>query len=174
MTLIEVLKEEAESMYEVTEALFRRVEPGMLGWKPPTGENWMTVGQLLMHCTNSCGVGMKGFITGDWGLPEGVRFEEMKPEDMLPPASKMPSVDNVELALKLLGEDRKLASQLLSSLDGSRLLADRVPAPWGGRPITLFQHLYNMVGHLGQHKAQLFHYLKLMGQKVNTGDLYGM
>jgi uncharacterized damage-inducible protein DinB len=174
MTLIEVLKQEADSTYAVTEALFRRVEPGMLGWKPATGQNWMTIGQLLMHCTSSCGAAMRGFITGDWGLPEGMRFEDLKPEEMLPPASQMPSIGSVEQALKLLAEDRVVACAQLASLDESRLLGKTFPAPWGGRSVTLFQHLNNMVGHLGQHKGQLFYYLKMLGQNVSTPDLYGM
>ena len=173
MTLTEVLNQEAESMYRTTEALFRRVDPAMLAWKPATGQNWMTVGQLLMHCTSSCGMSINGFLTGDWGLPEGVRFEDLKPEDMLPPASKLPTVESVEQALLLLSQDRALAMRQLDALDESKLLADRFPAPWGGPHVTLFQHLYNMIGHLGQHKGQLFYYLKLMGKDVNTTDLYG-
>jgi hypothetical protein len=31
-----------------------------------------------------------------------------------------------------------------------------------------------MIGHLAQHKAQLFYYLKLQGKPVHTGHLYGM
>jgi hypothetical protein len=174
MTLIEVLQQDADNMYAVTQALFKRVDPAMLGWKPATGDNWMTVGQLLMHCTNSCGMAFKGFITGDWGLPEGVRFEDMKPEDALPPASAMPTAESVAQALTLIEADRSLAASLLAGLDESRLLGDSFPPPWGGKSVTLFQHLSNMIGHLGIHKAQLFYYLKLMGQNVNTMDMYGM
>ena len=174
MTLIDILKQEAESMYGVTEALIRRVEPRALGWKPASGQNWMTVGQLVMHCTSACGAGIQGFLTGDWGLPEGVRLEDLKPEEMLPPASAMPAVESVEQALELLAKDRAIAMKHLVAGIESRLLAERSAAPWGGASITLFQHLYNMIGHLGQHKGQLFYYLKLMGQNVNTGDLWGM
>ncbi len=174
MTLIGVLQQEAESVYRVTECLFRRVEPDTLAWKPATGQNWMTLGQLLLHCTNSCGQAMKGFITGDFGLPGGVRYEDLKPEDVLPPASKLPSVESVEQALVLLARDRQLAMAQLAGLDETSLLADCRPAPWGGQPRTLFHHLLNMIGHLGQHKGQLFYYLKLRGQDVNTVDLYGI
>lgn len=174
MTLAGILKQEAEMMFAVTEALFRRVEPGTLGWKPATGQNWMTVGQLLMHCTSSCGAGIKGFLTGDWGLPEGVRFEDMKPEEMLPPASALPAVESVEQALALLAKDRDLALQQLNEAREADLLTRTLPAPWGGPSVTLFQHLYNMIGHLGQHKGQLFYYLKLMGQDVNTSNLWGI
>jgi uncharacterized damage-inducible protein DinB len=172
MTLIEVLKQEAEGMYTVTESLFRRVDPQSLAWKPASGQNWMTVGQLLMHCSTSCGLALKGMLTGDWGLPEGVRFEDMKPEDMLPPASKLPTVESVDQALALLKQDRALAMKCLGEADEARLLSERFPAPWGGPPFTLLQQLWHMIGHLEQHKGQLFYYLKLMGQDVNTGDLY--
>ncbi len=174
MTLIEVLQQETENVYRVTDALFRRVGPDALAWKPATGHNWMTVGQLLMHSTSACGLSMRGFITGDWGLPEGVRFEDMKPEEMLPPASQLPSVDSVEQALQLLAQDRELALAQVAGLDETKLLGERFPAPWGGQACTLFQHLHNMIGHLGQHKGQLFYYLKLRGQELNTADLYGV
>jgi uncharacterized damage-inducible protein DinB len=174
MKLAEVVRQDAEIVYAATEDLFRRVPSDALEWKPASGTNWMTVAQLLMHCTNACGMGIKGFLTGDWGLPEGVRFEDMRPEDMLPPASGMPSVGSVDEALRLLSEDRDLARKQLEGVGDSRLLGERSPAPWGGPEVTLFQHLESMVVHLGQHKGQLFYYLKLMGQEVDTGDLWGM
>lgn len=34
--------------------------------------------------------------------------------------------------------------------------------------------MIQMVDHLKQHKGQLFYYLKLQGQPVKTGDLWGM
>ena len=173
MTLIDILRQETEGMYAVTETLFRRVPPDALAWKPATGQNWMTVGQLLMHSAGSCGSAFKGMLTGDWGLPEGFKFEDMKPEDMLPPASKLPTVESVDQALQLLAADRELARKQLTAADEARLLTESFPAPWGGPSITLFQHLYNMIWHLGQHKGQLFYYLKLMGKDVNTGDLWG-
>jgi hypothetical protein len=174
MRLADVVRQDAEIVYAATEALFRRVPADALGWKPSSGANWMSVAQLLMHCTNACGMGIKGFLTGDWGLPEGVRFEDIAPEEMLPPASKMPAVGSVEEALHLLGEDRDVARRHLAGVDDTRLLGPRSPAPWGGLEVTLFQHLESMVAHLGQHKGQLFYYLKLMGQDVDTSDLWGM
>jgi uncharacterized damage-inducible protein DinB len=69
MMLSDVLIDEAESAYAVTERLFRRVRDEDLGWKPASpGTDWMTVGQLLMHCACfGCGKAVRGFVTGDWG-----------------------------------------------------------------------------------------------------------
>jgi uncharacterized damage-inducible protein DinB len=173
MALVEILRQEAERMYTVTETLIRRVEPNMLDWKPGTGQNWMTVGQLLKHCTTACGAGIKAFLTGDWGLPEGVRFEDLPAEEMLPPASKLPAVSSVDEALRLLAEDRQLALRYLEEANEAELLTRRSSAPWGGPQLTLFQHLLSMVTHLGQHKGQLFYYLKLMGHDIKTPDLWG-
>ena len=56
MTLKQVLLEEAEATYSIAEKLFRLVADEELSWKPTTGRNWMSVGQLLMHCASfGCG-----------------------------------------------------------------------------------------------------------------------
>lgn len=174
MTLTELLKQEAEDTYATTEALMKMVGPADLNWKPSTGKNWMTMGQLLHHCTNSCGMAIKGFVSGDWGLPEGVKMEDLPPDQMLPPAEKLPTVTSVEEALKLLAEDKKTGMQFLIEAGESNLLTKKMKAPWGSTEMTLFQHILHMVGHLGQHKGQLFYYLKLMGKDVNTMHLWGV
>jgi uncharacterized damage-inducible protein DinB len=173
MRLNELLAQEMENAFEVTRRLFLRVEPGQLGWKPETGGNWMTVAQLMMHCASACGAAMRGFVTGDWGLPEGMDFKNIPPEEMLPPAEKLPAVESVEQALQLLAEDHQVAVRTLAEVPDADLLGRRFSAPWGNAEITLFQHLLHMIGHLDQHKGQLFYYLKLQGQDVRTPDLWG-
>jgi len=37
-----------------------------LGWKPKSGENWMTVRQLLYHMAGACDAMFGGLITGEW------------------------------------------------------------------------------------------------------------
>lgn len=172
MKLSGILRHEAEGMYRATEGLFRMVDD--LGWKPATGTNWMTTGQLLRHSTNACGFTMKGFATGDWGMPEGGSLEDLPPDEMLPPAEAMPSVADVDEALRLLDEDRTLCMEVLGGVDEDRLLGERSRAPWGGTERTLFQHLLECIWHLGQHKGQLFYYLKLQGKDVNTAHLWGV
>lgn len=173
MSLMKALLEEMENNYEVTKKLFQLVEPGQLCWKPTTGSNWMTVGQLLMHCAQAQGVAVRAFVTGDWGLPDGVDIKDIPPEEMLPPADKLPAVESVDQALQLLAEDREVGIATLKGLDETELLQKRFSAPWGGPEYTLFQHILHMINHLGQHKGQLFYYLKLLGKDVKTGDLWG-
>ncbi len=172
MSLASFLREDALAVYAATEGLFGLVDD--LDWKPATGTNWMTVGQLLHHCTNACGYCLNGFANGDWGLPEGEHIDDLPPEEMLPPAEKMPTVMSVAEAQDLLEADRALALEVLAGLDDARLLGERIVAPWGGPELTLFQQLNGMIWHLGQHKGQLFYYLKLQGKDVHTGHLWGV
>lgn len=173
--LKDILLNEAETVYIVTKNLFALVSNDELQWMPESGKNWMTVGQLLMHCASfGCGKAVQGFVKGDWGLPEGSKIEDLNEEDHVPPQSVLPGVENIEEASKLLEEDRKLTISCISDVDESELLTRSLTAPWGGRELTLFEHLLQMVAHLNQHKGQLFYYLKLMGKNVNTKDLWGV
>jgi hypothetical protein len=170
----QLLKTEVETTYGSTVRLLDKVDPSSLDWKPATGGNWMTVGQLLKHITASCGGGCKGFVTGDWGLPEGMKMEDIPPEEMLPPAEKLPGIESVEEAKKLLLEDKEVALQMIDQAGEDALAGKEVEAPWApGVKYALGRHLLQMAGHLDKHKAQLFYYLKLQGQPVNTGDLWG-
>lgn len=175
MSLSQILREDAEGMYRATEGLFRLVDD--LEWKPSSGDNWLATGQLMRHCADACGKTMRGFITGDWGMgvdgaPEDSPADDASEEAMLPPAEAYATVESVEEALERLAEDRELCVELLSGLSDERLLGERSAPPWGGPERTLYQHLNEMIWHLGQHKGQLFYYLKLQGKDVNTMHLW--
>jgi hypothetical protein len=172
VTLTDVLLQEAEETYVITEKLFRRVADGELSWSPGQGKNWMTMGQLLMHCASfSCGKAVQGFVKGDWGWPPN--SENTEADIHVPPASELPSVESIERALELLATDRNLARSCIAAASEDTLLGKSIVAPWGGPPLTLFQQLLHMIAHLAQHKGQLFYYLKLTGKDLNTADLWG-
>ena len=175
MTLKDILLNESEKVYIITERLFSLISNNELKWTPTTGKNWMTIGQLLMHCASfGCGKAVQGFVKGDWGLPEGTKMEDLNAEDHIPPQTELPSVESVEEAIELLEEDRRLTKCCISEVDETELLNKPFIAPWGGQELSLFQHLLQMIAHLTQHKGQLFYYLKLMGKNVNTKDLWGV
>jgi hypothetical protein len=173
VSLVEILKQDADGAYHAAVGLFKLVDEANLDWKPETGKNWMTVGQVMKHCTNSCGEPCKGFVTGDWGIPPDQKPEDIPPDQMMPPAEKMPAVGSTEEALKLLEADRKLAHEMFEKAGEERLANEKSAPPWGGPERSLFQHLHEMIGHLNQHKGQLFYYLKLQGKDVNTMTLWG-
>jgi len=175
MTLKNILKKEAETAYTITGRLFHLVSNNELTWSPPVGKNWMTMGQLLMHCAKfGCGKAVKGFVKGDWGLSEGTKVEDLSSEDHVPEHSRLPRVESVEQALELLAEDKLLTLNCIKEIDTNKLLDKPFPAPWGGPELFLFDHLLQMIAHLNQHKGQLFYYLKMMGKDVNTNDLWGV
>ena len=165
MNWTKLIESEIETTYPVTEALIDMVDGDPLDWKPSTGSNWMTVGQLLRHLTDACGAAMRGFVTGDWGMPpEGERTEE----------EMLPAVTSVAEAKQLLAEDKKLALEMLAQCSEEQLADQQVTAPWNPTLETLGYYLLLMVRHLGQHKSQLFYYLKLQGKPVHSGHLWGM
>ncbi|MCA8916580.1 MAG: DinB family protein, partial [Planctomycetes bacterium] len=171
MGLVDNLKFDAENTYRAAESLFKLVDNDKLDWKPATGKNWMTTGQLLKHCTSACGGVSRGFVTGDWSGAGGGDSDE---GGGMPTAEKMPTVASVDEALKLLAADKDVALKTFAEAGEERLANEKVSAPWGGPPVALYHHLNDMVGHLGQHKAQLFYYLKLQGKDVNTMHLWGV
>ena len=166
----ELLATEITSTYAVTDALMGRVDPDRLDWAPPMGNNWMTTGQLLRHLTDACGASMRGFATGDWGMPLDL---EMAPDEMLPPAEELPAIESVAEARRLLAEDKKVAEATLAECSEERLANEMCAAPWNPTPTALGYQLLLMVWHLAQHKGQLYYYLKLQGEPVDTGDLWG-
>ncbi len=175
MNLTELLKAEIEMAYKSADGLMALVDDKILAWKPETGENWMTVGQLLMHMTSACGFCMKGMATGDWTLHDGQNLEEMSDEEMLPSAETLPAVESVAQARAMLADDKRVAVETVDGA-GEEALANRdTAAPWAPEEkYALGRHLVQMVGHLSSHKSQLFYYLKLLNKPVNTGDLWGM
>jgi uncharacterized damage-inducible protein DinB len=169
-----LLRETFEYQYTVAEKLMDMVGDGELGWKPTTGSNWMTVGQVMHHITNACGQSCKGFVTGDWGFPADFDPNNIPPDMMLPPAEKLPAVTSVAEAKRLLSEDRKLALDMLAQCSEERLENETARAPWDKMDMPLGRRLMEMAMHLNQHKGQLFYYLKLQGKPVNTMHLWGV
>lgn len=90
MNWTEFLQQEIETAYATTALLLNRVDEAQLDWKPQSGNNWMTVGQLLRHLTEACGAGCRAMVTGDWGLPDGRRYEDLAPEEMIPQLRSCP------------------------------------------------------------------------------------
>ena len=174
MNWTEMLVAEADDAYRCADNLMTMVEDGDLDWKPATGDNWMTVGQLLRHMGSACGMTSKGFVTNDWGMPENVDPSEMPPDEMLPPAEALLATDSVTAARKALAADKRLTLEMIEA--AAERMEDPAPAPWDQHqaPTPLGRQLLGMINHLNNHKAQLFYYLKLQGKPVNTLHYYGM
>lgn len=154
----------ADGVYGSSIGLMRLVPKDKLDWRPENSKQWFTTGQLLAHLTESTGPGMEGFITGKW---PGVHGQSM------PTTDNVVSVPNVDAAVEKMEAGRRLTMSLLSNLREDDFQRRMVPAPWNPTPIPLWRQLLLMVEHQINHKAMLFAYLKLMGVKVGTPELYG-
>jgi len=177
MTWTDLIVNAMNDTYKATDGLMALVDDRELAWKPATGKNWMTTGQLLMHLTNACGFCCQGFVTGDWGMPEGMDMADLPPEEMMPPAEKLPAVESVADARRLLTADMELGLRMVSDAGEDRLENEMLRAPWDSPDCPdrrLGEHLLGMVEHLATHKAQLFYYLKLQGKDVTTWHLWGL
>ena len=166
-----LLEREIRYTYDAADTLMGLVDESMLDWKPPVPEGaettgWMTVGELLQHMTGACGMLCKAFAENDWSFMQPVPAEG----SAQPP---MPSVGTVAEARKALAADRALALETIRKAGDDRMANERVKAPWEVEG-TLGEQFLDMVKHLGQHKGQLFYYLKLLGKPVHTGHLWGM
>ncbi len=169
----ELLRQEVEYNYSITQNMIDLVDDAQLEWKPSTGENWMTTGQLLMHLAIACGAPMMGYVTGDWGIPEDVDIKELFPDEKLPSAEQLPTVGSVAEAKSYLEEDKQVALGMLDQCSDDELANKMVSAPWDKEKTVLGRQLLYMIAHLTHHKGQLFYYLKLQGKPVNTGHLCG-
>lgn len=169
----QLLVDEIVYGYGVADKVMALVDEGALDWKPETGSNWMTTGQLIKHLATCCGPSFRGFVTGDWGLPADFDPKDMKPEDMLRPAEDMPAAESAAAAREELAADKQLALEMLEGVSDEDLDNRPAPAPWDPRPMILGHRLLAMVLHVMQHKGQLYYYLKLQGRPVNTSDLWG-
>jgi hypothetical protein len=169
----ELLQQQIEESFNVTERLVKLLHEKDLSWKPSETNNWMTTAQLLFHLSHSCGVTIKGFITGEWEMPAHSDMHDKKTEKMLTPAEKLQGVKSLEEAFKLLAADKKIALDSIKLCSEEDLSIKQAPAPWDPTPVNLGKRLVEMIEHFNQHKAQLFYYLKLQGKPVNTMHLYG-
>ena len=172
MNWTQLLQAEIEEQYRAADGLVALVDEKKLGWRPSTGSNWMSTGQLLEHITTACGFCVRGFVTGDWSAPGGDSQDAAQAG--LPSAATMPSAKSVRDVRKRLAADKELALAMIAQAGEKRLANEPTTAPWDPTPVVLGRRLLGMVGHLEGHKRQLFYYLKLQGHDVNTMHLYGM
>ncbi len=179
MNWTELITQQINATYGATDGLMKLVKKDDLAWRPKQGKNWMTTAQVLDHLTNACGWCISAFHSGNWNPPEapkkkGAKEPKMTELGMLA-AESMPAVKSVAEARKKLAADKQVALDTIAKIGEQGLATTMAAAPWDPQhPKSLGQHALEMVGHLSQHKSQLFYYLKLQGKPVNTTNLWGM
>ncbi len=152
--------EYGESIHRPSAKLISMASAGKLDWKPASG-NYMNLGQLLHHLSTCPG----GFVMAvNNAFPPSDAFQKFLQEDLK--NTKTPEVAGRELSR---GWDEAKAA--LSGLSLADFQVRMVAVPWGP-PMPLWRTCLAMAEHWANHKYQLFFYLKLLGQPVNTMTLY--
>ena len=177
MNWTELLTEQGQAVYAAAKGVIAEVDDDAIDWKPTSGGNWMTVGQLLRHITTACGCTAHGFATGEWDIDAGGIDPEWKPTseaEMMPPAEAFLGYGSKQEALDALEADHERFTAALATAGEARLSTERLAAPWGGPERLLGAQFFMGFDHLNTHKAQLFYYLKLQSKPVHTGVLWNM
>jgi hypothetical protein len=170
----EILQHEARGAYHATRGLFELVDFGARDWRPETGSNWLSTGQLVRHITTASGQTAKGFVTKAWNECDAGLSPDYRPAEgeMMPVAEHYLAYETKEEALAALAADEELFGRMITEAGEERLETERFTAPWGGPERSLGQHMLTCIHHLHVHRAQLFYYLKLRGEPVHTGTLW--
>lgn len=172
MNFTEWLTERTQASFKAAEGLVALVDADALDWKPETGHNWMTTGQLLEHLTTSCGAVMQAFATGDFEpLMAGM---DAVPEGETPSAAHLKTVTDLGSVKTRLAADKALALATIADTGEDALASKQTTAPWNPGPRVLGVQFGECIDHLNSHKSQLFYYLKLQGKPVHTGHLWGI
>jgi DinB family protein len=167
VTWTKLLENRAGGEFKAARGLIALVDEDGLGWKPESGSNWMTTGQLLAHLGEACGAIAECFASGDWA-----RFAP--PEDGAAPADPPPTAETVAAAREALDADEALTLAMIAKVGEDVLATQEVGAPWNPAPRLMGEQFLDCIEHLTSHKSQLFYYLKLQGKAVHTGHLWGL
>lgn len=163
MTRKEYLKF-VEGIYKAARGLIELTSDNKLDFKPKDG--LMTIGQVLKHIPSCLGASLSMAINNSWPeIPEG---------EMLPPAEKMPKSNSAAEALKEIDQDWELLKQEFEKITDGEFNQNKINVPWMPFPMTLIEYMMQAMEHLSNHRMQLFTWLKLSGEELHTGHLYGM
>ena len=135
MNVSEILKKQVEETYNATLGLVDQVDADQLDWKPATGDNWMTTGQLLRHLETACGMIAGCFVTGDWSVLAQFEADESKrdPETGMLPASEMQTCTDVAACRAAIEADKAKALAAIDEAGEERLVNEESAAPWNPR-----------------------------------------
>ncbi len=149
-----------DQMMKPTEPMFRMVPPDKLDWKPT--ENSFTAGQLMAHMAIALERYGRGIARNDWGV------KSLK--EIFLANRRTPSMA-IEEAVAALQKSYEEFRTLVGGLTQEEFDSGEIDTPQLGR-VPRWRAAMLAVEHHVNHKAELFMYLKFMGERVHTGHLY--
>ncbi len=154
-------KEYAALQLEPTEPMFLRVPPEQINWKPT--EDSFTAGQLMFHMATALRFNGKGIKHNEWELPS-LRHVFV--------SNRKTPTASVEECVSAYREHSAFFLDVFTGMSDEEFLTGELDTLQLGRTQKWRMSLFALEHHLN-HKAELFMYLKMMGIKVNSKDLYG-
>ncbi|MCK4762807.1 MAG: DinB family protein [Candidatus Aminicenantes bacterium] len=153
-----------KGIHKASLGLIKLTPEDKLDFKPMEGV--MTIGQVVKHLTDALGGSLTMAINNSWPeIPEG---------EMLPPAEKMPKANSAAEAAKEIEADWELLNREIEKITDGEFNENKINVPWMPFPMTYLEFMMQAMEHLSNHRMQLFTWLKLSGEKLHTGHLYGL
>jgi len=159
MTILQ-FHEYAQSVLAPTEPMFRLVPENATDWKPT--ETSFTTGQLLHHIAYSLKFNSDGIQKNIWAV-QSMRHVFL--------ANRKTPNSSVEDAVRYYRETSTEFLNVFSVMSDDEFQNGEVDSVQLGREKKWRVALFALEHHLN-HKAELFMYLKMMGIKVTTKELY--
>jgi hypothetical protein len=151
-----------DDVINTTEALFRKVPPEAVTWKPE--DRSFTLGQQMRHMAEALGAFSRGLFGEPWGFAS-VREIVV--------ANRTTASSPAEESILLLRSNYALLREKLGKLSEEDFNGLMLDTPQLGRVPFWNIALFGLEHHL-THKAELFMSLKMFGVQVHTGHLYRM
>ena len=149
-----------DEMMTPTEPLFRMFREDQLGWKPT--EKSFSAAQLMTHIAASFLVYGHGIASGNWG------FASMRE---LFVANRRTASSTIDESVAALHANYREFRNLIGGLSESEFNEGEIDSPQLGR-VPRWRAAMLAMEHHASHKAELFMYLKMIGEPVHTGHLY--
>lgn len=151
----------AELQLAPTEPLFLLVPPEKKDWKPT--EESFTAGQLMYHMAYALRFNANGIQKNEWALPS-IRHVFITNR-------RTPSA-SVDECTAMYRENAKYFLDIFTAMSDEEFHTGELDTLQLGRAQKWKMSIFALEHHLN-HKAELFMYLKLMGVKVTSRELYG-
>jgi hypothetical protein len=163
-----------KGIVKATRGLVAKAAGQKLDWRPEP--SFLILGAVLHHVSTAVGSSLRDVMNEAWEFrPAGGGGASVVGGEGsgLPPADAFPTVKSVQEALDLIDADWKVFEECFARVDERTFNGQVCKIPWMAPGTTIKEYLLLTVEHLSNHRMQLFMYLRLLGVKVGTGELYG-
>jgi hypothetical protein len=167
MTKIEYVKF-TKRIVDATRGLIKKTPADKLDWRPDP--SFLKLSAVLHHVSNTVGSQLRDVMNEGWEYRAG----ETGGNTGLPPADAYPVVESIEEAREMIDADWKLFEERFARVDENTFNDQVCKIPWMAPGTTLKEYMLLTSEHLSNHRMQLFLYLRLLGVKVDTTNLYGV